>query len=140
MRSKEKKRVFCQASKKCKDSYASWLFFIIGLIATIAVRFGAVLMDVNPLYAKIAWYIGVGGFLAFFIYKFRVNYQRAKIIGERDLLVKAVGQQPFTKEDYDIMTTILSSVSSRKEMTNFFFIFVFSALALGWALYIDFFR
>ena len=40
---------------------------IIGIIATIAIRIVTVLMHWNPFYGKLAWYIGVGGFIIFLL-------------------------------------------------------------------------
>lgn len=69
---KNTKCLNCVEYKRCRDSYVSWIFFAIGLVATIAMRVVTVLIHMSPLYGKIAWYIGVGGFFVFFIYKFRI--------------------------------------------------------------------
>jgi hypothetical protein len=70
----------CSEYKRCKEDSASWVFFIIGVIATIAVRIVTVLVHINPLYGQIAWYIGVVGFFVFFVYKYRVERERYKLI------------------------------------------------------------
>lgn len=129
----------CREHSKCRDSLVSWVFFVVGLVATVAVRVVTVLMEVNPLYAKIAWYTGVSGFFAFFIYKFKVSMARAGLIRRGSLVDKLSGRKQLTDADYDLLENILCSVSSRKERVNFLFIFVLSALALLAALYIDFF-
>jgi len=136
----KKKCIDCIEYKRCKDSYTSWLFFIIGIIATIAVRVVTVLMDVNPFYGKIAWYIGICGFLVFFIYKFKVNQTRARIIQRKDLIGKLRGKQKLTDEEYDMIGALLCGISSKKERINFLFIFAVSAIALSWAAYVDFFK
>ena len=61
----DKKCLNCTQRKNCEDSLISWIFFIIGLVATVAIRIVTVLIDVQPIYGKIAWYIGIGGFLLF---------------------------------------------------------------------------
>ncbi len=137
---KKKKCVSCTEYKNCKDSYASWIFFVVGLIATIAIRIVTVLMNVNPVYGKAAWYIGVGGFFAFFVYKFKVAQARAKLIEKTDLIKKVNSNKDLAKEDYDLIGAILCGVSSKKEMANFFFIFGLSAIALVVAIYFDFIR
>ena len=40
-------------------------YFIIGIIATVAIRVVTVLTHLDPIYAKVAWYIGVGSFGSF---------------------------------------------------------------------------
>lgn len=138
---KENKRcATCIEYKRCKDSHTSWLFFILGLVATIAMRAVTVLMHMNPVYGKIAWYIGVGGFLAFFVYKFRVSQTRSQAISRNNLVDKINQQQQLTEEDYSLIGAILCGLSSKKERINYFFIFGLSAIALVLAIYMDFFR
>jgi hypothetical protein len=136
----KKKCTTCSEYKNCRDSFSSWIFFIIGLIATVAIRVVTVLIHVDPVYGKIAWYIGVGGFLAFFIYKFRVTQTRSKLIQQRNLVDKVSGQKQFTDEDYNLLGAILCALSSNKETINYFFIFVLSAAALILAVYMDFLK
>ena len=136
----DKKCITCSEYKNCKDSFASWIFFIIGLIATIALRVVTVLIDVDPVYAKIAWYVGVGGFFIFFVYKFKVNQTRSKLISQQDLVDKITHQKQLTKEDFSLISTILCGLSSKKERINYFFIFGLSAVALILAIYMDFFK
>ena len=137
---KDKKCLDCVEYKNCRDSYASWFFFILGLIATVAVRMVSLLLHLNPIYAKLAWYIGVGGFFLFFIYKFRVNQQRSKAIRQRDLVNKINTGTALTEPDYNLIGAILCGISSNKERINYLFIFILSAAALILAVYIDFFK
>lgn len=137
---KNKKCISCAEFKRCKDSQASWVFFIIGLIATVAMRVIPVVTNINPTYGKVAWYVGVGGFFTFFVYKFRVSQARSKSIIQRALLDKINHQDQLKKEDYNLIGTILCSLSSKKERINYMLIFGLSAIALVLAVYMDFFR
>jgi hypothetical protein len=137
---KDKVCLTCSQRKNCGDSFVSWIFFIIGLIATVAVRIVTVLMNINPLYGKIAWYIGVGGFLLFFIYKFNANRALAEIIEKKDLVEKARNKKPFLPEEYNLIAEILCNLKSEKERVNYFFIFAVSAVALLFAVYFDLIR
>ncbi len=137
---KNEECIRCIEYKNCKDSFASWIFFIIGLIATVAIRVVTVLIHMNPIYAKIAWYVGVGGFFVFFIYKFKVNQTRSKLINQKSLVDKMAHQKQLTKEDYDLIGATLCALSSKKERINYFFIFGLSAVALLLAIYMDFFK
>lgn len=130
----------CIQYNNCKDSYASWIFFIIGLIATIAIRVVTVLAHVHPYYGKLAWYIGVTGFFIFFVYKYRINRNRARFIKENALMKKVSSKETLTDSDYKLIGSILCALNSRKETINYFFIFSLSALALLIAVYIDFIR
>lgn len=137
---KEKKCINCIEYKRCKDSYLSWIFFIIGLIATVAMRAVTVLMNMHPIYGKVAWYVGVGGFFVFFIYKFKVSQARFAFISQRDLVNKINNQKNLKKEDYSLIGAILCGLSSQKERINYFFIFGLSAVALLLAIYMDFIK
>ncbi|MDP8290279.1 MAG: hypothetical protein P9M02_04880 [Candidatus Susulua stagnicola] len=137
---KNKNCIKCGQYKNCKDTSSSWVFVIIGMIATIAVRVVTILMNVNPFYGKIAWYIGVIGFFIFFIYKFKVSQSRAQLIVEKNLIVKINNNQQLAKDDYVNVGELLCSLVSRKERLNYFFIFALSALALIFAIYMDFIK
>ena len=137
---KNTKCISCAEYQRCKDSYNSWLFFIIGLVATIAIRAVTVLANLNPIYGKAAWYIGVSGFLVFFIYKFRVNQTRSDLIRRLNLTDKILKKSTLTQDDYGLIGTILCSLSSKKERINYFFIFGLSAVALILAAYFDFIK
>jgi len=137
---KDKKCATCPEYKRCRDSYVSWLFFIIGLVATIAIRMVTVLIQVNPVYGKIAWYTGVCGFFLFFIYKFKVNQTRLRLISQKRLLEKINREEQLSRDDYNLVGAILCSLSSRKETINYFFIFVLSAAALALVIYMDFIK
>ncbi len=137
---RNKKCIDCSEYNNCKDSYSSWIFFIIGIIATITIRVVTVLIHMDPVYAKIAWYIGVGGFFIFFIYKFRVNLNRTRVINKQNIVDKINNMKQLTKDDYEVVSAILCGLSSRKETINYLFIFAFSAVALLLAVYMDFLR
>ena len=135
-----RKCINCSERKNCSDSFTSWIFFIIGIIATIAIRVVTVLVHVNPVYSKIAWYVGVGGFFAFFVYKFRINKSRSRVITDRKLLEKVKDRKTLKDEDYNLIAAILCSLNSRKETINYIFIFGLSAIAILLAVYMDFIR
>ena len=132
--------IHCSEYHNCKDSFTSWIFFIIGLIATVAVRVVTVLIHVDPVYAKIAWYIGVTGFFAFFVYKFRISQNRTRAIQKQNIVDKINRHEQLRDDDFSLIAAILCGLSSRKEMINYFFIFGLSAVALLLALYMDFIR
>jgi len=130
----------CREYKNCRDSFSSWIFFIIGIIATISVRVVTVLIHMNPVYAKIAWYVGIVGFFLFFVYKYRVGQARSRAINERNLVDKIRKHEDLEADDYDLVAAILCGLSSKKERINYIFIFGLSAVAVILALYMDFFR
>ncbi len=130
----------CSLKKHCNDSKASWIFFLIGLIATIAMRVIEPLNLLEPLYGKIAWYIGVLGFFVFFVYKYLGDKRRERMITEQGLLSKVSHKEELSKEDYLSLNEILCSLTSKKDRINFIFIAVLSILSLLVVFIIDLIR
>jgi hypothetical protein len=134
------KCINCAEYKRCKESSISWLFFIIGLIATIAIRAVTVLIHIDTLYGQIAWYIGVAGFLMFFVYKFKVDQARSRLIRDSRLMDKISQSDKIEREDRALISSVLCALSSNKDSINYFVIFASSAIALVIAIYFDFLR
>lgn len=127
----------CSNRNDCQDSFTAWLFFTIGIIAAIAIRLVAFLMELNPVYAKISWYIGVLGFFLFFFYKFKLLNARNLKIKKQNILEKIERRELLEEKDYRVIKVILCNISSSKERINYLFIFALSAIALILAIYID---
>jgi hypothetical protein len=130
----------CGQKVHCRDSFISWLFFLVGLIATVSIRVVMVLDAYHPVYGKIAWYIGVAGFFAFFVYKFKVDIARSRLIRKEKLADKLHKKAVLEEKDYRLLSSILCSISSRKDLVNYLFIFASSMFALLIAVYVDLFR
>jgi hypothetical protein len=130
----------CSEYKNCKDSFFSWIFFFIGVVATIAVRVVTVLMHVDPVYGQISWYIGIGGFFIFFAYKFKVYRNRRKLIFKKRLKEKIREEDKISSIDRQFIGSLLCALSSNKDQINYFFIFFSSAVAFILAFYFDFIK
>ncbi|MFH1458795.1 MAG: hypothetical protein ABIG64_00275 [Candidatus Omnitrophota bacterium] len=128
----------CSSYRNCKDSFSSWIFFLIGIIATVAIRLITILIHVNPLHAKISWYVGIIGFTVFFVYKFKIIISRSKRIEKTQIFQRINAREKLKDSDYNFLGEILCSLSSKKEQINYLFIFVLSAVALILAIYFDF--
>lgn len=130
--------VGCREYEHCRDSFHSWIFFIIGLVSTVSVRMVAIFVGRNDLYAKAAWYIGVIGFFIFFLYKFNVDRARWHLVARTDVLSRIKRHEQLTDTDYAAVGAILCGLSSHKDRINYFFIFLTSVLTLAFAAYVDF--
>ena len=130
----------CFELKKCKESFSSWIFFFIALIAVISLRAVNLVLDFNPLWAKLFWYIGVSGFLIFFINKFRYDNILHRELEKTKLSSKLLSKRRLSPHDYEVLGTIVCKLTSKKDKINYFFIFFFSAIALILAVYNDFLR
>ncbi|MBN3040077.1 MAG: hypothetical protein JW867_03040 [Candidatus Omnitrophica bacterium] len=130
----------CAGRQACQNEIKSWVFVVIGLMATVSIRVVTVLMSFSEFYGKVAWYIGVLGFILFFWYKYKVFKQRADYIEKNNLIRKISGGESLTAEEKTGITNILCTIRSNKERINFYFIFVASFIALLLAVYIDFIK
>lgn len=129
----------CKANKICRDEKISWIFVFIGFVSTVAIRVVTVLMDVDPVIGKTAWYIGITGFSVFFMYKYKVFKDREKLIDKMGLVEKVNGRNALKDDEYEVLSIILCEIRSNKERINFLFIFIVSILALIAAVCSDFF-
>jgi hypothetical protein len=134
------KCVNCPEHKRCRDSWISWVFFLIGLIATIAVRIVTILVHVGAIYGQIAWYVGVIGFFIFFAYKFKVEHERSILIKKSGLMEKMSSGKEIGEDDRELISSVLCAISSEKDRINYLFIFVSSAVVLALAIYMDFIK
>ena len=134
------KCINCIEYKRCKENTGSLIFFIIGLIAIIAVRAVTILEHVKPIYGKIAWYVGILGFFVYFAYKYKIEYDRSKLIKTSKLMDKILQGDSIEKEDREIIGSVLCALSSNKDRINYFIIFSSSAVVLIIAIYLDFLR
>jgi len=132
------KCINCKGRRACHDETIAWIFIIIGLISTVAIRVVTILMNFSELYGKISWYIGVIGFILFFLYKYKVFKQRADYIDQIKLIEKITNNDPLSSDEREGILIILCNIRSNKERINFFFIFVASFMSLLLALYFDF--
>jgi hypothetical protein len=115
---KATKCIECAEYKRCKESAASIIFFVVGLIAVIAVRAVTILEHVKPAYGKIAWYIGILGFVIYFAYKYKTDHSRSMVIRNSKLVDKIL----------------------HGDRINYLIIFVSSAVVLIMAFYLDLLR
>ena len=134
------KCINCTEYKRCKESAGSLVFFIIGLIAIIAVRAVTILEHVKPIYGKIAWYVGILGFFIYFAYKYKIEYDRSRLIKTSNLVDKILKNDRVEREDREMIGSVLCALSSSKDRINYFIIFSSSAVVLIMALYLDFLR
>jgi len=116
------------------------VFFIIGLVAIIAIRAVTILDYVKPVYGKMAWYVGVIGFFIYFGYKYKIEQSRSGLINKHNLVDKVMHGEKIEKEDRDMIGAVLCALSSNKDKINYAIIFLSSAVVLIIAFYLDFFK
>jgi hypothetical protein len=109
----------------------------VGLIATIAIRAVNLVIDISSFWAKALWYIGITGFLLYFLYKFRQDRRLIRKIEELKISAKLTKSDKLNDTDYQFLRALMCKLRSRKDAINYFFIFFTSALALLLGIYND---
>lgn len=130
----------CPEMKYCRDASNSWFFFVIGIIATIAVRLVGILENYGAVYSKTAWYIGIVGFFIFFVNKFRADTERAVRIRSSGVMDKLGREEILTSKDYELLGSTMCGITTSKDRINYFFIFSTSIITLAIAVYLDFIK
>lgn len=106
------------------------LFFIIGILSAIAFRIIIVFNNINPQWVRPVWYIGVIGYIFFFLYRYYISYKRKRTIKEYNLIEKLQTDDILSKEDRKMLEYLVSSIKKSRENINYLFIFVLSVIAV----------
>ncbi len=116
--------------------YRIWIF-IIGIIATIAYRAVIILNNYSQLWVEVAWYIGTIGFIWYFGHRFRVENRRDQLIEKLELINKIEAGQSLKAGDKEALLYVLKSLETSLAKWNYIAIFIFSGLAMAYAIYAD---
>jgi hypothetical protein len=110
--------------------YMIYGMLALGLVSAFSFRVIIVLERVEPLWVRPAWYLGAGGYVFFFFYRYMITRRRKRAIGDYRLLEKLKGGEPLSDEERSVVFYLLSSVKSSKEDINYVVIFALSVLAI----------
>ncbi len=120
-----------------RSSGVRWLFFVIGIVATLAYRIIIVLNLYNPLWVKISWYIGTGGFILYFGYLYTLQHNRSKLAIKYNLLDVVKDMKQIKGKQKEALRYIVRSNATSKAKWNSAVIFILSALALIVGIILD---
>lgn len=125
---------------KLQPKYKRLFYFWIGIVATFVYRAIIVLTDYDPVWTKIAWYVGTVGFIFYFAHRFAISEKRGRLIVEHRLEKKVAALEDLSEDDKEVMKYIFETLVSSRERWNYIFIFVTSGIALMIGIYLDFLR
>ncbi len=111
--------------------YVLYGFFVLGLISAIAFRGIIVFQHIEPRWVRPVWYIGIAGYLLFFLYRFKISKKRKKAISDFGLIEKVESNAPLSDEDRKVLLYLLSSISVSLEDRNYALIFLLSVVAIA---------
>ena len=105
------------------------IFFILGLIGSLSFRAIIIANKFNQILARFIWYVGVISYLLFFAYRFYISLKRRKTITQNNLLEK-IQHLNLSNEDKKNFDYVIRSIMKSREMFNYVFIFILSAIAI----------
>lgn len=107
------------------------LFFVVGLISAVCFRVLIIFTHIRPDLFRPVWYVGILGYILFFLYRYVISEKRKKAIREYDLITKLRKDLCMSEEDREVVIYLLSSIQKSRENINYLFIFALSILAVG---------
>ncbi len=118
------------------SSFKRWLFFIVGIVATISYR---IIVFLEGSAVKIMWYIGTIGFVFYFWHRARVQKRRVKIVRDLDLVNFVEGVEGDGDKKRALRYLVVANGKS-KARWNSLVIFWLSFLALVFSILVDFLK
>jgi hypothetical protein len=107
-----------------------WCFFSLGIISAIAFRAIIIFQRLEPAWVRPVWYVGIIGYIVFFLYRYYISGKRKKTIERFGLIDKVKAQACLNDEDREAVIYLLSSIKKSPENVNYFIIFVLSIIAV----------
>jgi len=113
------------------------LYFWVGLVSAVLLRVIIIADHYSAFYAKVIWYLGVAGYLWFFMHRYHIAKRRFSVISDLELLKKIRNQQKLSEKDIEGLDYLLWSLSVSKERSNYLVISVFSVISIVLSLILD---
>jgi len=114
-------------------------FFWAGIIATLSYRIIIVLNFYNPLWVKIAWYIGTVGFIIYFGHRFDIQRKKVKLVQELKLVEAIKEAKDINDEKTQALSYLIKTSLTSRSRWNSAFIFFMSIIALIIGIILDVF-
>lgn len=121
-------------------AFIIYSFLALGIISAIAFRAISILQSIEPVWVRPVWYVGVIGYMVFFLYRYYISEKRKKVVQKFQLIEKVRGNTCLTYEDRDVLIYLLTSIRKSPENINYLIIFILSILAILADMYIFYFK
>ncbi len=112
------------------------IYFVIGIIATVAYRIIIFLNFFDPMWVKVSWYIGTIGFIIYFWHRYDISQKRAMLVVENDL-ENAVRDSNLKGKQKQAVAYLVKTSRTSKSKINFVTIFGLSVAALIFGILLD---
>ncbi len=121
-------------------TFIIYSFLALGIISAIAFRAIIVLERIEPAWVRPVWYVGVIGYMVFFLYRYYISERRKKAVQRFQLIEKVKANACLAEEDREVIIYLLSSIKKSPENINYLIIFILSILAILADIYIVYLR
>ena len=112
-----------------------WFFFCAGIIATLAYR---IIVVLDGIILKIAWYVGTIGFILYFGHRSHVQKKRTELVRENNLVNIVHRLKGLKKNQKEALNYLVKTSLTSKARWNSLFIFWASVAALVLGIIFDF--
>ena len=112
-------------------------FFWSGIIATLSYRAVIVLTYFDPLWVKVAWYIGTIGFIIYFGHRYSIQKKKAELVEDLHLIKAIEDAKEINEEKTEALCYLVNTSLTSKSRWNSMFIFITSILALIIGIILD---
>ncbi|MFH1712472.1 MAG: hypothetical protein ABH846_04545 [Patescibacteria group bacterium] len=116
----------------------SLFYFWIGIIATFGYRVIIVLNFYDPVWVKVAWYVGTIGFIFYFWSRYQLVQQFTSLIKGQKLVNAVEKAKNISDDQKEALSFIVGNLEKTKAQINYIFIFILSAIALVAGIVLDF--
>lgn len=103
---------------------------VLGMFSAFAFRSLMMLEHFEPGLVLPVWYLGVIGYLIFFLYRYWITLRRKRVIEEYGLIEKVESGQCLEGKDREVLIYLLNSLWVSREHINYYAIFLLSVLAI----------
>lgn len=120
-----------------KHKWIRELFFLLGILGALGLRLVLIFNNIDPLLARVTWYLAIISLTAFYYYRRWIEKKRRSLIIDFNLLEK-INNNKMSNSDREKIATLLGSTIVSKQMINLNFLFLASVVILLVQLYLDF--
>jgi hypothetical protein len=120
--------------------YISYSFFFLGILSAIAFRMIIIFQRLDPVWVRPVWYIGVFGYIGFFMYRYIIARKRKNVIRDFKLIEKVKANACLLDEEKEVTAYLLSSLKKSHEDINYLIIFILSIVAILIDLALSFYK
>ena len=117
--------------------WVTWIAFGTGLTGAVSIRLILIAKTYSPEMIRLFWYLGVSGNMCFFLFRTFITYRRRRLVNNLDLISRLEKRDSLRPDDYEALKYLISSLHASKERWNYFVIFLFSLIAIGWDIWIN---